>query len=91
MVKSFSVAGVDSLGGANVKFPRIAYDKCSEVRVIDYYMISEEKKIESGRFFTCGSHELQTFVMDSSGNYTICEFVLTVNCGNKDKPDQGNN
>ena len=84
MVKSFAIQSVDSLGGVNVKFPTIAYDKCSKVRVVDYYLVAEEKKIDSGHFFTCGDHEVQTFVVDSTGNYTICEFIVKVNCPDQD-------
>ena len=80
MVKSFAIKGVDSLGGISVKFPTIAYDKCSSVRVVDYYLVKEEKKIDSGHFLACGTHEVQTFVVDSTGNYSICEFTVTVNC-----------
>ena len=91
MVKSVAIKGIDSLGGVDVKFPRIAYDKCSEVKVIDYYLVAEELKIESGHFLACGTHELQTFVMDSKGNYSICEFTVSVNCNGSTIKPGGNN
>lgn len=80
MVKSFSINGVDSLGGAEIFFPRIAYDACSEVKVIDYYLVREERKVEPGDFLPCGEHLMQTFVIDTSGNYSVCEFTLEIKC-----------
>ncbi len=83
MVKSYSINGVDSIGGAEIFFPRIAYDVCSEVRIIDYYLVKEERKIEPGDVLSCGSHLIQTFVIDTSGNYSVCEFTVEIQCGNK--------
>ena len=82
MVKSYSINGVDSLGGAEIFFPRIAYDNCSEVRIIDYYLVRDERKVEPGEFLSCGEHLMQTFVIDSSGNYSVCEFTLEIKCDN---------
>ncbi|NNF34966.1 MAG: hypothetical protein HKN68_12710 [Saprospiraceae bacterium] len=83
MVKSYSINGIDSIGGAEIFFPRIAYDACSEVKIIDYYLVREERKVEPGEFLACGEHLMQTFVIDSSGNYSVCEFTLEIKCNNR--------
>ena len=85
MVRSFSINGVDSIGGAKVFFPRIAYDACSEVKIIDYYLVKEEKMVEPGDVLPCGNHLMQTFVIDSSGNYAVCEFTLEIKCDDPTK------
>jgi hypothetical protein len=80
IIKSISIVGIDSLQGKYVEFPQIAYDKCSEVRIVDYYLPKEEKLIQTGHFFTCGEHEVETFVIDSRGNYSVCTFKVSIVC-----------
>lgn len=80
IIKSISMIGIDSLHGKYVEFPQIAYDKCSEVRIVDYYLPKEEKLIQTGHFFTCGDHEVETFVIDSKGNYSVCIFNVNIVC-----------
>lgn len=79
-IEGFTVNGNIEGGGSPIFFPAVAYDNCSGVINVEYFLVNEGRSISEGDILTCGNHLIQGIFIDGNENLTSCEFVVKVNC-----------
>lgn len=79
-IEKFTVTGSYEQGGSPIFFPVIAYDNCSAVSSVEFFLVNEGREIAEGEILPCGIHIIQGIFIDAEENLTNCEFVVEVNC-----------